>query len=170
MSEIPESVYEKIYFIYSLNKQQLLYANYIMNELSSDYKNFHKINYYKINKSIEDFVGEKLTDNDALYVLNKLENDFFFIEKHYDIDMYKITLNGAEILQKHKELILYLMSEIINRYEELNESLQEKAKQDEIDNLTIKQLKGSIFQIKYWWLFLIINAIISLIIAWLFSK
>lgn len=169
MSEIPESVFEYINSMFSLNKQQVLYANYVMKELSSDYDNYHNVHPHKINKQIEELCGEKLTDNDASYVLNKLENDLYFIDKHYDTDWHKITLSGAEIIQKHGELITYLMSEIKDTYEEAAQNLQEKAKQDEIDTLTIKQLKGSIFQVKYWWLFLIINAAISLIIAWLFS-
>ena len=36
-----------------------------------------------------------------------------------------------------------------------------------IKDLTEDQLKKSIFQLKYWWLLLIINLIISVIVAWL---
>lgn len=74
------------------------------------------------------------------------------------------------MVQKHGQLISYLLSEIKDIYEELNYNLQAKAKQNEIDALTIKQLKGSIFQVKFWWLFLIINAIISFVIAWVFQS
>ena len=45
------------------------------------------------------------------------------------------------------------------------ENLKEKELKTQIDNLTLKQLKGTIFQIDKWWLILIINAVVTLIIA-----
>jgi hypothetical protein len=44
---------------------------------------------------------------------------------------------------------------------------KEETIKEQIDHLTIHQLKGNIFQLKYWWLFLLINLVISLIVAWL---
>ena len=44
------------------------------------------------------------------------------------------------------------------------EDLDSKAnKAEEIKDLTIKQLKGSIFQVKYWWVILIISGVIGFI-------
>ena len=36
-----------------------------------------------------------------------------------------------------------------------------------IETLTIKQLKGDIFQLKYWWLLILINIAVTIAIAWL---
>lgn len=38
---------------------------------------------------------------------------------------------------------------------------------DRIDELTATQLHGNIFHLKYWWVFVIINIGVSLLIAWL---
>ena len=57
------------------------------------------------------------------------------------------------MIQNHRELIVYLMAEIKDSYDELNENQQKKVIQDEIDALTIKQLKVPKLQIKYWWAF-----------------
>lgn len=47
-----------------------------------------------------------------------------------------------------------------------NEQSEIKEKQEaEIRRLQVKELKGNIFQLKYWWLIILINMIISLIIA-----
>jgi len=45
----------------------------------------------------------------------------------------------------------------------LKKQQTENQKNDQIKDLTIKQLKGNIFQIKSWWWLLIINAIIAII-------
>lgn len=41
----------------------------------------------------------------------------------------------------------------------------EKETKSTIETLTIKQLKGDIFQLKHWWWILIINAAISIVVA-----
>lgn len=47
-----------------------------------------------------------------------------------------------------------------------NEQNLTKEKQEfEIRSLTVKELKGNIFQLRFWWIILILNAIISLLIA-----
>jgi hypothetical protein len=53
------------------------------------------------------------------------------------------------------------------------EEQNKKTTQDTINILTIKQLKGNIFQIKFWWLPLLISGIIGFIAGnfdWLLSK
>lgn len=37
--------------------------------------------------------------------------------------------------------------------------------ESEIRNLTVKELKGNIFQLKFWWIIILINATISFLIA-----
>ena len=49
------------------------------------------------------------------------------------------------------------------KYVEKTES--EKGKDAEMKKLTIKELKGNIFQLKYWWLILLVNLILSGIIS-----
>ena len=43
----------------------------------------------------------------------------------------------------------------------------EKDYDNEIKQLTIKQLRGNVFHLKYWWLLLLINVIVSGIISYL---
>lgn len=38
-------------------------------------------------------------------------------------------------------------------------------KEDEIKDLTIKQLKGNIFQMRLWWVLILINAVVSFLIG-----
>ena len=58
------------------------------------------------------------------------------------------------------------LSSIEQRTKEKNREEEES----EIRNLQIKELRRNIFQLRYWWLFLIINAIVSFIIALLTRK
>lgn len=64
---------------------------------------------------------------------------------------YELTEKGLEAL-KHGGISQY------DDFIKIKES-----KDAEIKELTIKQLKGNIFQIKYWWIFLIINGIIAFV-------
>jgi predicted transcriptional regulator len=58
------------------------------------------------------------------------------------------------------------------RYKDLENKKEQK--EQKIKDLTLRQLKGNIFQIKFWWLLIIINAIVAilasnfkLILSWL---
>ena len=52
------------------------------------------------------------------------------------------------------------------RLVEDKELAQIKAKQEsQIRELQVKELKGNIFQLKYWWLIIVINAIIALLLT-----
>ena len=162
---IDDNIYEFILSIFNLNKQQVLFANYLLKKLNTDYNQFHDIDSHEIKKAIQENFDCELTDNDISYTVDKLEYDLYLIEKHYERECFKINHNGKEIIQKHGELIVYLMSEIKDRIEEVNQSQQEKNIKDQIDNLTLKQLKGTIFQINKWWLIIIINAIVTIIVS-----
>lgn len=48
---------------------------------------------------------------------------------------------------------------------EKEKALENEKLESEIKKLQLKELKGNIFQLKFWWLILIFNAFISLIIA-----
>ena len=52
---------------------------------------------------------------------------------------------------------------------EAQRNLDQKEKETKatIESLTIKQLKGDIFQLKYWWVILLINLAVTIIVAWL---
>lgn len=69
------------------------------------------------------------------------------------------------MLQKHDEFILYLTQEIKDRIEEVKQNQEENEIKTQIQNLTIKQLKGSIFQVNKWWIILIINAFVTIIVS-----
>ena len=64
--------------------------------------------------------------------------------------------NSFELTQKGSEAIKLGG---ISQY--LNDLASKENKDELIQNLTIKQLKGNIFQIKWWWVILLINGIIS---------
>lgn len=66
-------------------------------------------------------------------------------------DLYDLTDKGQEAVD-------------LGGYEAwLKKQQTENQKNNQIKDLTIKQLKGNIFQIKSWWWLLIINAIIAII-------
>lgn len=46
-----------------------------------------------------------------------------------------------------------------------NEEIAKKTKEDQISDLTLEQLKKSLFQLKNWWWILLINIVLSGIIA-----
>ena len=48
---------------------------------------------------------------------------------------------------------------------EKEKALEHEKLESEIKKLQLKELKGNIFHLKFWWLILIFNAVISLIIA-----
>ena len=76
-----------------------------------------------------------------------------------------MTHNGREVLQNHKELTVYLVNEVKERYESAIENIKKKDLKEQIDNLTIKQLKGSIFHVNKWWPIILVNAIVTIIIS-----
>jgi hypothetical protein len=74
----------------------------------------------------------------------------FIIEKSVKYQ-YNITEKGLDILD-------------FGGIEKWTKNESEKENIDiEIKELTVKQLKGNIFQLKYWWLLLMISFLISLI-------
>lgn len=64
---------------------------------------------------------------------------------------HKLTQIGYEVIEK---------GGFKNYQKEKN---KKEEKEEQIKELTIKQLKGTIFQVKYWWLIIIISAVISFI-------
>lgn len=150
---------------YNLNKPQILFANYILKKLNEDYSSYHFIEEYSIKNAIEEQFDCELTSDDIIYTLDKLEYEFYFIDQHIEGQRYKITHNGREILQKYEELILFFANEIKANYESALENLKEKSLKQQIDNLTLKQLKGNIFQVNKWWLILLINAGITILVS-----
>ena len=167
-------LFDYIQSIYKLNKAQVYFANFVLKELDKDYSRYNYIRDHEIRKVIKDQLELELTNNDISYTFDRLEHDLYFIDKHFEHNSYKITHSGKEILQEHGELLIYFGNDIKERLEEVNQNQQEKNLKDQIDNLTLRQLKGTIFQVNKWWLFLLINAgltiIVSVIVALIIKK
>jgi hypothetical protein len=160
-----DTIFELIENAFSLNKPQVLFANYILKEFNKDYNQYHFIEEHDIQEAIKEHFDCELTRDDISYTLDRLEHALYLIDKHYNYQSYKLTHNGREILQKDKELLLYLVNEVKSRFELAIENIKEKTLKEQIDNLTIRQLNGSIFHVNKWWLILIINAIVTIIVS-----
>jgi len=154
-----QKLFEFIEESYSLNKPQVVFANYLLKDLNKDYKTFHFVRDFEIQKEIEEKYNLSISRDDIAYTLDKLQYSLYLIDKHYSYESYRLTHDGKEILQKYDDLIVYLISEIKDNFELAVEDLKEKNLKEQIDNLTLKQLKGTIFQVNKWWLILLINAI-----------
>lgn len=57
------------------------------------------------------------------------------------------------------------LREYQDNQKEREQNLTKEMQESEIRKLTVKELKGNIFQLRLWWIILLINAIISLLIA-----
>ena len=57
------------------------------------------------------------------------------------------------------------LKEYHDNQKEREQNLSKEMQESEIRNLTVKELKGNIFQLRFWWIILLMNAIISLLIA-----
>lgn len=51
----------------------------------------------------------------------------------------------------------------------LNDSKTERTLDREIKQLTLKELKGNIFHLRYWWLLFVFSGLLSALFSWLFS-
>ena len=160
-----DNLYEIFESYYGLTKPQIIFSNYLLKKLNEDYNSYQYIKEHEIQKSIQEHFHCELTKNDISYTLDKLEHDLFLIEKHFEDRRYKISHHGKEILQKYNELIIYLGKEVKDNYEMAVKKSHEEEIKNQIDNLTLKQLKGTIFHVNKWWLIVIINAIITIIVS-----
>jgi len=163
---------QEIIDYFELTTEQILFAEYFMRRANNNYQAYYWLSEAKdyipkIKKAFE-LAEYILTDNDVKYTLDKLENDFYFIKKNDKNTMYTISDKGHGMFLRYNSFLLFLSNEISLITQQHQEVIKERNLKEEIDMLTLKQLKGSIFQIRFWWLFLLINAIISFIIAWLF--
>jgi len=164
--EIKEFIFKNALEFYNFTEAQLYCANEILLTLNKEYQIHNSITNNIIIKSIQenyDFVG--VTNKDISYTIKQLEEKFYFIEKHNEMNTYKITFDGQEMLQTNENFLKYLGKEIINLLTDLRENLRNRSQQYEINTLTIKDLQGSIFQAKYAWLFILANAVLTIIIS-----
>lgn len=106
---------------------------------------------------------EKCDDNRTERIKDKMIDEGLVEQSH--MVRIKLKPRGAEIC-KNGGWLKYL--------EILKNNQQNKQKHEEMDvtikELTIKELKGNIFQLKKWWLLLIINAIISILCGVLIAR
>mgnify|MGYP000170945674 CR=1 FL=1 len=155
---------EKLLEMFDLNYDQVRCANQILKILNLDYERFQPINSLLVSRINKEY-NINLTNKDLRYTLDKLESNFCFIEKHYDGQMYKISTEGAGMLQRYSDFMNYLQSKI---QESSEMAVKDKKSEDTnklIKELTIKNLSGSIFQFKNWYWILIMNAIITIIVT-----
>lgn len=149
--------------IFNLTEAQVYCANEILLELNKETRIPSPITSTKIVKAVkEKHEYNEVKATDVAYTLKQLEERFSFIEKKGGIDMYIIQLLGQEIFNANRNFVIYLKREINNYILNTSESNKEKEIKDQINNLTIKDLKGSIFQFKYAWAYIIINAALTI--------
>lgn len=97
------------------------------------------------------FLRRKLETRKHIYVVETALEELGFIERYGVNNLYlRLTEKGWEFpgFEQARQ-----------------EKIQESVRKRKIEDLTIKELNGSIFQLKYWWLILILNAIASYIIT-----
>lgn len=111
-------------------------------------------------------------------------NRYGWVNIHYHVsDMRRKAIQEAKVLEiiQHKSKQSYELTfkgkkviELGGISQYLKDLKSKERKDDEIKNLTIKQLEGNIFQLKYWWVFLLISGVIGfltgnieLILGWL---
>ncbi len=146
---------------FGLTKVQIYFADYFTAYLDNQYGTPCYVFEDLAKENIKENYELELTDTDIKYTLDKLEYDLHAIENTYK-RLYKMSSIGHEILQKHKQLSVYLCVDIDRALDSAVNSIDEQKTKKEIDDLTIKSLKGNIFQVKKWWLFLILNALITI--------
>ncbi len=161
-----ETVLKYALQFYNLTEAQLYCANEIISFLNKEDQVYYPIRDNIIIKNIQenyDFIG--VTKKDISYTLKQLDERFYFIEKHFNSEMYKITLEGREIIQVNKDFIEYLAKEIEKQIINNIENHRIRKLQDKINNLKLQDLEGSIFKTKYAWLFILANAVLTIIIS-----
>jgi len=90
------------------------------------------------------------------------------MEDQYDSQQkyaYSITPKGAELVSKGTTYEEFLQ----NKIDDENRKKERQEKEDIIQNLTIKQLKWTIWQVKHWWVFILINIVITLLTIYVTS-
>ena len=97
--------------------------------------------------------------SDGLLEKTKKEDEYDFQTKF----AYSITSKGYDLVSKGISYETFLKNKIVQEQKEK----ERQEKDDIIQNLTINQLKRAIWQLKYWWLFLLLNFMITLITIFL---
>ena len=152
---------------FGLTYPHSLIANLILAKLENSYTEFFLFSPRNVEELINamKLIGQEVSNDDFYYTRDILLLDLGLIEKGDDISKLKITFKGKKLLLKYGEngFSHYLLAELIDT---LDKKQHENLSKD-IDKLNLKHLKGSIFQIKYAWVFFLINAALAFLIAYL---
>jgi len=177
MKDSKKTVLEYALKCFNLTETQLFLAKEIFNVLDKYYDISYplKPEISEIKKTLKKEYNFDVTDKDIDYVLRKLNEDLNFIDEGDHFGFYEINFKGREMLQSYNnDFINYVSEECKKRIKEQQENDNIKRIQDQINNLTIKDLKGSIFQSKNAILFIIFTAVISAILSffvlWIINK
>jgi len=73
--------------------------------------------------------------------------------------LIEITIQGIEIIEKHNSFSQFLS----HRESEEQSKKSEKERSVELTNLQIEQLKRDIWQLKYWWILVIIAGVVGFV-------
>jgi hypothetical protein len=147
-----------------MNNEQLNFSDYIFKELNRDYGKYKSLT--DLNRTYKKQSGSLIESFDLKFIIDEL--NYQYIETHIETDDYiKITPEGKKIIDSYGSYSEYKKQEYEQILSEIEEQNETKRIQKQINELTIKQLKGNIFQIKNWWWILILNAIVTFIIGFL---
>lgn len=143
--------------LYGYKYHQLGLAEVIIQLLNFNYGSYHNWDVIKfMNESKEK--GNDFTIGDIRYVLDKLVADKIIERKENEEFTYKLLLQGKEILQTHKTFTDYIYNKVTSELEETKLIKEER-------DLNIKVLKKNHYKLKYFWLFFIINLIVTVGVA-----
>ncbi|MCT4586245.1 MAG: hypothetical protein N4A71_00330 [Carboxylicivirga sp.] len=165
MSQDLNNIVEKLQSIHKMNKGQLLAANYILDNLKGKFGDYRSVNDRYLRNDFSKEHGVQITDSDIDYVLDLLKYKFYFVSEGQTPRYCTISQDGFGTLQEHENFISYLVSDYVERVEAVIKNQEEELQEQKIKELTIKQLRGNIFQVKWWWMFLLINAVLSFGVA-----
>lgn len=108
-----------------------------------------------------DEILKEIRKSGLIGISNKTDKEKFrIIQKAHTLNLlektpqeeFNFSKHGQEVFDHYGGYKNYLLSKE-----------KEQEKDDYIKDLTIKQLKGHIFQLKYWWLLLLFSGIIGFI-------
>ena len=148
------------------NKLQLKFADFFLDYLGNQYPSNIIPDYIHLpfNESVE----EKIDKKDVSYVIEKLFDDYQFLESNQF--GYKLNFRGKEMLQKYSNFSSFITEQIEERIEQAEEEIEKNSKQKIIDELNLRQLKRLTRQAKWWWAIMLLNMILSVAAAYLLFR
>jgi len=155
--------------VYRYTLVQAKAIDIILKELNIRYGNYNIIepNYIrdKLKKDLSGFTLNQFSLYDYNYITEKLIEDGYVKNNDNTKHEFKITTKGKELIIPYENFEEYLKSKFeLNRQVEIEQNL-EKKKKEALDKLQIESLERGISKMKYWWLFILLNIVITISVS-----